>query len=63
MGFLFWIFIAVSLDFIIVGVLYYIKDKEPPCQEIITQACEDHPVRHWYAKILDEALLSLFHPD
>lgn len=27
-GFLFWIFLVVSLGFIIVGVLYYIKDKE-----------------------------------
>lgn len=27
-GFLFWIFLVVSLGFIIVGVFYYIKDKE-----------------------------------
>ena len=27
-GFLFWIFLIVSLGFIIVGVIYYIKDKE-----------------------------------
>lgn len=27
-GFLFWIFLVVSLGFIIVGVIYYIKDRE-----------------------------------
>jgi len=44
-GFLFWIFLIVSLGFIIIGIIYYIKDKE--CQK---NDENDYEVRIWGLK-------------